>query len=113
MLKLLILFILFLPAMIAYAQKVTTSSKTLTTSSQVLLSENVTRRGWCVYAEGDSCYIKVSTTSADAATSSSYTVMLLKNDYYEQAGSYWNVTGILTGLCATGTKTVRITEYFY
>lgn len=73
-------------------------------SSVSLLASNANRLGATIYNDSSAAlYVKLGTT----ASTSSFTVKLAQDDYYEVPGNY---TGAIDGIWASATGNARITE---
>jgi hypothetical protein len=80
------------------------SSVSLTSSNTSVLASNASRIGATVRNEGAAtAYIILGAT----ASTTSYTVQLLTNDYYEVPYGY---TGAIAGITSSGTAQLRVTE---
>ena len=80
------------------------SSVTATVASSTVLAENASRLGATIYNEGAStCYISLTSV----ATTTSYTLQVASGGYFECP--FW-YTGIISGITASGTAVLRITE---
>lgn len=95
--------ILFSPAKAAAA---TLSNISASASSVTLVSLNASRLGATIYNDSSATlYLKLGST----ASSSSFTVKLYQDDYFELSGPHI-YTGIITGIWDSATGNARITE---
>lgn len=82
----------------------TTTTASVTNSNTTVLASNNNRQGATIYNEGSvTALVKLGST----ASSTSYTVKIITDAYYEVPFGY---TGIVTGITASGTATLRVTE---
>jgi len=82
----------------------TTTTASVTNSNTTVLASNNARLGATIYNEGSvDCYIKLGST----ASATSYTLKMVTDGYYEVPFGY---TGIITGITASGTATLRVNE---
>ena len=82
----------------------TVTTASVTNSNTTVLASNNNRMGATIYNEGTvDCLVKLGST----ASASSYTVKMIVDSYYEVPFGY---TGIITGITASGTATLRVTE---
>jgi len=82
----------------------TTTTASVTNSNTTVLASNDSRRGATIYNEGSvDCYVKLGST----ASATSYTLKMITDGYYEVPFGY---TGIITGITASGTATLRVSE---
>lgn len=80
------------------------TSPSTSTTSATLLAANVARKGATIYNDSAAVlYVKFGAT----ASSTSFTVPLAANAYYEVPGGY---TGIIDGILVSGTGAGRVTE---
>lgn len=78
------------------------------TASAVLLDANPNRRGWAIYNDStQACYLKLGT----AASSTSFTVKLVADAYYEQAGHGVYTGEVSAAWAANGSGAARVTEW--
>lgn len=83
----------------------TLSNISVTTSSTTLLSSNTSRKQATFYNDGGgTVYLKFGST----ASTTSFTIRLQDNDYYELPYPIYN--GIITAISASGSRTIRVTE---
>lgn len=76
-------------------------------SSVTLQASNTSRKGWTIHNDSAAIlYVKFGST----ASSTSYTVKLVADAYYEMPTTSV-YTGIITGIWASATGTARVTEY--
>lgn len=90
-----------------YSTGVGTVSAPITTASSPIMSANTGRAGLTLYndpASASTVYIACAAT----ATLTSYVVQLAPGAYYETPYGY---AGVVTGICASGTATVRANEF--
>lgn len=89
--------------LVAGSAAITTVS--VTAASTLLLAANPARKGASFYNDGGAVvYLKLGT----AASTSSFTVRLLNNDFYEL--SYPLYTGIIHAIAGSGSRDIRVTE---
>ena len=82
----------------------TASTASVTNSNTTVLASNGSRLGATIYNEGTvPCFVKLGST----ASATTYTVKMVVDGYYEVPAGY---TGIITGITASGTATLRVTE---
>ena len=82
----------------------TSSTASVTNANTTILASNGNRKAATIYNEGSvACYVKLGAT----ASATTYTTKLAVDGYYEVPGLY---TGIITGITASGTATLRVTE---
>jgi len=76
-------------------------------SSVTLQASNTARKGWMIHNDSSAVlYVKFGTT----ASTSSYTVKLIADAYYEMPQGHI-YTGIIDGIWASATGAARVTEY--
>lgn len=82
----------------------TASTASVTNTNTTVLASNSSRLGATIYNEGTvPCFVKLGST----ASATTYTVKMVVDGYYEVPAGY---TGIITGITASGTATMRVTE---
>lgn len=82
----------------------TVTTASVTNSNTTVLASNNNRLGATIYNEGTvPCFVKLGST----ASATSYTVRMVVDSYYEVP---YNYTGIITGITASGTATLRVDE---
>lgn len=82
----------------------TVTTASVTNSNTTVLASNNNRMGATIYNEGSvTALVKLGST----ASATSYTVKIITDAYYEVPFGY---TGIITGITASGTATLRVTE---
>lgn len=82
----------------------TSSSVSVTTANITVLASNGSRLGATIYNEGTvTALVKLGST----ASATTYTIKIVTDGYYEVPFLY---TGIITGITASGTAVLRITE---
>jgi hypothetical protein len=81
------------------------STASVTSSNTSVLASNANRMGAVIY--NDSSTIALVKLGASASLTS-FSVKLIQDDYYEVPFSY---TGAITGITASGTATLRVTEF--
>jgi hypothetical protein len=82
----------------------TVSTASVTNSNTTVLTSNGNRKGATIYNEGTvTALVKLGST----ASATSYTVKIITDAYYEVPFGF---TGIVTGITASGTATLRVTE---
>lgn len=80
------------------------STASVTNTNTTVLAANNSRLGAAIYNEGSvACFVKLGAT----ASATSYTIKIAVDGYYELPIVY---TGIITGITASGTATLRVTE---
>lgn len=88
----------------ATADTGTVTTASVTNSNTTVLASNNQRLGATIYNEGTvPCFVKLGST----ASATSYTIRIIVDAYYEVPFGY---TGIITGITASGTATLRVTE---
>jgi hypothetical protein len=82
----------------------TVSTASVTTANTTVLASNGSRKGATIYNEGTvTALVKLGST----ASTTSYTIKMAVDGYYEVPFGF---TGIITGITASGTATLRVTE---
>ena len=82
----------------------TSSTASVTNANTTVLASNTSRKGATIYNEGTvDCFVKLGST----ASLTTYTIKIIVDGYYELP---FNYTGIITGITASGTATLRVTE---
>lgn len=82
----------------------TVSNVSASTSSVTISASDSTRRKCCVSNDSAAeCYLKL----GSSASSTSFTIKLQKNDYYETPDGY---TGIITAAWSSATGSARVTD---
>lgn len=94
-----------LPVSVPKASTATLSNVSGSATSVLLLASNTSRLGGLIYNDSTATlYVKFGAT----ASSSSFTVKLLADDFYEFSGAVF--TGDIEGVWASATGAARITE---
>lgn len=102
----------WLPSITASVDRIGTSTTVITaanaaTTSYTILSTNPNRRGALFFKEGtNTCYLKFGST----ATTSSYSIRLGSDDFYEMPQQYTGQVDIIFNTTASS-NTLRVTEF--
>jgi hypothetical protein len=82
------------------------TSVSVTDSNTTILATNTSRKMASIYNEGaETAYVKLGAS----ATTSSYTIPIVSSGYYELPKPIY--TGVIDAITASGTATLRITEF--
>jgi hypothetical protein len=89
-----------------YSSSVGNSSPAMTTAAATVLAANTSRVGATIFndaASASAVYVALGIT----ATATAFTVLIAVGGYYELP---YGFTGAVTGICASGTATLRVNE---